>query len=198
MPAISRVWLRSLSEYSTWPYQNGFAFSRGGADAVGYVPMRRRQRRMKANPSGPEGLALQGASAALHGLGVESTTPGAARLASAPLQSQRGSRGILGQAPRPLCLPHRALDALEHRIHIGVGVHGAQQPGAFVILDEGLGLRFVHLQALADDLFLVIRPLDQPMRLAAFLGVRGRPVLRGVHIEYPSAVLADSAAGQSL
>jgi hypothetical protein len=33
---------------------------------------------MKANPSAPEGLALEGASA---------------------LQSQRGSRGILGQAP---------------------------------------------------------------------------------------------------
>src|SRR5882724_8206852 len=54
---------------------------------------------MKANPSAPEGLALQGASAALRGLAVESTTAGAARLASAPLQSQRGSRGILRQAP---------------------------------------------------------------------------------------------------
>ena len=54
---------------------------------------------MKANPSGPEGLALQGASAALRDLAVESTTAGAARLASAPLQSQRGSRGILRQAP---------------------------------------------------------------------------------------------------
>jgi len=54
---------------------------------------------MKANPSGPCGLALQGASAALRGLGVESTTPSAARLASAPLQSQRGSRGMLRQAP---------------------------------------------------------------------------------------------------
>src|SRR5450631_105163 len=63
--------------------------------------MRRRQRRLKANPSGPSGLALQGASAALHGLGVESTMPCAARLASAPLQSQRGSRGILGPAPGP-------------------------------------------------------------------------------------------------
>src|ERR1700682_158270 len=49
--------------------------------------MRRRQRRMKANPSGPFGLALQGASAALRGLGVESTTPGAARLASAPCRA---------------------------------------------------------------------------------------------------------------
>src|SRR5258708_26437535 len=36
--------------------------------------MRRRQRRMKANPSAPEGLALQGASAALRGLPVEPTT----------------------------------------------------------------------------------------------------------------------------
>src|SRR5882762_11355443 len=48
--------------------RDGFAFSRGGADVVGYNPMRRRQRRMKANPSGPEGLALQGASAVLRGL----------------------------------------------------------------------------------------------------------------------------------
>ena len=66
---------------------------------LGMLPMRRRQRRMKANPSAPEGLALQGASAALRGLAVESTTACAARLASAPLQSQRGSRGILRQAP---------------------------------------------------------------------------------------------------
>jgi hypothetical protein len=49
--------------------RDGFAFSRGGADEVGYVPMRRRQRRMKANPSAPEGLALQGASGALGGGG---------------------------------------------------------------------------------------------------------------------------------
>src|ERR1700674_4240957 len=82
--------------------RDGFAFSRGGADVVGVDPMRRRQRRMKANPSAPEGLALQGASAALRGLPVESTTAGAARLAFAPLQSQRGSRGILRRAPRPL------------------------------------------------------------------------------------------------
>jgi enediyne biosynthesis protein E7 len=57
---------------------------------------------MKANPSGPKGLAPQGASAALRGLAVESTTAGAARLASAPLQSQRGSRGILRQAPKAM------------------------------------------------------------------------------------------------
>jgi hypothetical protein len=41
---------------------------------------------MKANPSAPQGLALEGASAALRGLPVESTTACAARLASAPLQ----------------------------------------------------------------------------------------------------------------
>ena len=54
---------------------------------------------MKANPSAPEGLALEGASAVLRGLPVEPTTGCAARLASAPLQSQRGSRGTLRQAP---------------------------------------------------------------------------------------------------
>src|SRR5450755_4699612 len=80
--------------------RDGFAFSRGGADVVGYHPTGRRQRRMKANPSGPEELALQGASAALRGLAVEPATACAARLASTPLQGQRGSRGILRQAPR--------------------------------------------------------------------------------------------------
>jgi hypothetical protein len=48
----------------------------------------------------PEGLALEGASAVLRGLPVELTTACAARLASAPLQSQRGSRGTLRQAPK--------------------------------------------------------------------------------------------------
>src|SRR5258708_691700 len=54
---------------------------------------------MKANPSGPKGLALQGASAALRDLAVEPATACAACLASTPLQSLRGSRGILRQAP---------------------------------------------------------------------------------------------------
>jgi hypothetical protein len=40
---------------------------------------------MKRNMSGPVGLARRGAAAALHGLTVESTTAGAARLASASL-----------------------------------------------------------------------------------------------------------------
>src|SRR5882757_7567074 len=62
--------------------------------------MRRRQRRMRGNLPGPEGLARRGASAALHGLPVVTTTGGAARLASAPSPCQRGSRGILRQAPR--------------------------------------------------------------------------------------------------
>ena len=70
------------------------------ATKLGSIPMRRRQRRMKANPSAPEGLALQGASAALRALSVESTTHGAARLAFAPLQSQRGSCGIFRQTPK--------------------------------------------------------------------------------------------------
>jgi len=47
---------------------------------------------MKANPSAPEGLALEGASAALRRLVREPTTARAARLASTPLQGQRGSR----------------------------------------------------------------------------------------------------------
>jgi hypothetical protein len=58
-------------------------------------------------------------------------------------------------------------------------------------------LRFVHLQTLADDFFLVIRPLDQSMRVAALLGMRGRPGRRDIHIENPSAVLTNSAAGQA-
>src|ERR1700728_3572673 len=91
--------LRSLAEDSTWPRREGFALSRGGADEVGLNPMRRRQRRMKANPSAPEGLAPQGASAALRGLAVEPPTTGSARLASAPWQSKRGSRGMLRQVP---------------------------------------------------------------------------------------------------
>src|SRR5258708_16520896 len=72
---------------------------------------------MRGNLPGPEGLARRGASAALHGLPVVTTTGGAARLASAPCAlshgagqaqlhrtdirpCQRGSREILRQAPR--------------------------------------------------------------------------------------------------
>src|SRR4029077_8237460 len=69
---------------------------------LGMYPIRRRQRRMRGNLPGPEGLARRGASAALHGLPVVSTTGGAARLASAPSPCQRGSREILRQAPRLL------------------------------------------------------------------------------------------------
>src|SRR5258708_22888356 len=54
---------------------------------------------MKPNPSAPDGLALEGASAVLRRLAVAPTTACAARLASAPLQGQRGSRGMLRQAP---------------------------------------------------------------------------------------------------
>jgi hypothetical protein len=68
---------------------------------------------MKANPSAPEGLALEGASAVLRGLPVESTTACAARLASAPLQSQRGSRGILRQAPRHVAQPEPLRDTAD-------------------------------------------------------------------------------------
>ena len=68
---------------------------------LGQRPMRRRQRRMRGNLPGPEGLAgpfaraqplglggptnpCEGASAALHGLSIVSTMDRAARLASAP------------------------------------------------------------------------------------------------------------------
>src|SRR5258708_35743530 len=54
---------------------------------------------MKPNPSAPDGLALEGASAVLRRLAVAPTTACAARLASARLQGQRGSRGMLRQAP---------------------------------------------------------------------------------------------------
>src|SRR3981081_1938198 len=83
---------------------------------LGRYPIRRRQRRMRGNLPGPEGLARRGASAALHGLPVVTTRGGAARLASAPSAlsngvgqaqlhrtdirpCQRGSREILRQAP---------------------------------------------------------------------------------------------------
>jgi len=42
---------------------------------------------MKANPSAPEGLALEGASAVLRGLPVESTTACAARLHPLPCRA---------------------------------------------------------------------------------------------------------------
>ena len=54
---------------------------------------------MRGNLPAPEGLAGRGASAVLRGLAVKPATAGAARLASAPSPSQRGSRGILRQAP---------------------------------------------------------------------------------------------------
>src|SRR5450755_4551150 len=54
---------------------------------------------MKRNLPGPKGLTGGRASAVLRGLSVEPTTACAARLASAPSPCQRGSRGILRQAP---------------------------------------------------------------------------------------------------
>src|SRR5450631_2690852 len=54
---------------------------------------------MRGNLQGYDGLAGGGASAVLRGLSVVPTTACAARLASAPSPCQRGSRGILRQAP---------------------------------------------------------------------------------------------------
>src|SRR5271156_1684081 len=90
------------------------------------------------------------------------------------------------------------LDALEHRIHVGIGVHDAQQPVGLVVLDQRLGLRLVHLETLADDLFFVVGTLDQPMRIPALRGVRERPRRGGIDVENPSANLADPAPGQAL
>src|SRR6202790_3613778 len=50
--------------------RGGFGLRRGGADEVGWDPIRRRQRRLRPNPPGPEGLVLQSASAALRGLPI--------------------------------------------------------------------------------------------------------------------------------
>jgi outer membrane protein len=69
--------------------------------------MRRRQRWIKRNLSGPGGLAGRGASAALCGLGVAPTTPCAARLASAPSLRRSGSRGLVRQAPSGLGHPRQ-------------------------------------------------------------------------------------------
>src|SRR6266404_2112871 len=110
---------------------------------------------MRGNLPGPEGLARpfaraqplrhggttdprEGASAALHGLPVVSTTGGAARLASAPRAlsngvgqvqlhrtdirpCQRGSRGILRQAPDGAGL-HWAFSILCARILKGLDI----------------------------------------------------------------------------
>src|ERR1039457_5820402 len=65
---------------------------------LGQDPIRRRQC-LTRNPPGPEGLVGGGASAVLRSLAVAPATARAARLASAPSPSQRGSCGILRQAP---------------------------------------------------------------------------------------------------
>src|SRR6266436_9077025 len=82
----------SLSGYFPWPRPR-----QAEPTTLGSNPIRRRQRRVRGNLPGPEGLARRGASAALHGLPVVTTTGGAARLASAPSPCQRGSREILRQ-----------------------------------------------------------------------------------------------------
>ena len=91
------------------------------------------------------------------------------RRAGAGRKSERGCSRLSADANRRTAI---ASDALEHRVHIGVGVHDAQQSRRLVVLDQRLGLRLVHLQPLADDFFLVVRPLDQAMRFAALLGMR--------------------------
>src|SRR6266852_9469526 len=73
----------SLSEYFPWPRPRQIS-PKGVAEPtrLGSDPIRRRQRRMRGNLPGPEGLARRGASAALHGLSIVATMDRAALLAS--------------------------------------------------------------------------------------------------------------------
>src|SRR5260370_23937578 len=87
---------------------------------------------MRGNLPGPEGLARRGASAALHGLPVVTTTGRAARLASAPSPCQRGSREILIQAPRPMSqmTPREIVEELDKHI---VGQKAAKRAVAIAL-----------------------------------------------------------------
>src|SRR5208282_5554593 len=98
-----------------------FASAEAEPTKLGELPMRRRQRWLKRNLPGPFGLAGRGASAALRGLAVVPTTASAARLASAPSPSQRGSRRILRQAPS-MSLPSRWARFRSQAGRIGFGV----------------------------------------------------------------------------
>src|SRR5882757_3923824 len=101
---------------------------------LGSDPIRRRQRRMRGNLPGPEGLARHfaraqplylavpadlcaGASAALLGWSIVPTMACAARLASAPSPCQRGSRELLRQAP---CTRRSTHPAHADVLHFGV------------------------------------------------------------------------------
>src|ERR1700690_3558913 len=103
----------------------------------------------------------------------------------------------LGAGPRRLGPLDHALETLEDELHVRIGIHDLEQPVVPVVLDQGFGLRLVDLEPLADDLFLVVRTLDQARRFTALLAVY-RPLRgRGVYVEYPAAVLADAPAGQA-
>src|ERR1700674_2882903 len=117
---------------------------------------------MKANPSAPAGLALQGASAALRGLAVESTTAGAARLASAPLQSQRGSRGILRQAPANTC---SGIDARPRTTKIQGGTLCAQFTRISQVSEQG-----------AVPMIVMTRSQDHVEAINSTLRKAGHPV----------------------
>src|SRR5450631_4078432 len=132
-----------------------FASAEAEPTWLGRDPMRRRQRRMKRNLPGPAGLAWGGASAVLRGLAVALATSCAARLASAPSPSQRGSRGILRQAPKhaaaALTAVHQLYDGLGvpvRRIHgpvllaaVSCALRHSAQLGALLVLDARTSLR---------------------------------------------------------
>src|SRR3984957_933761 len=125
--------------------------------------MRRRQRRLRGNLPGPEGLARRGASAALHGLPVVTTTGGAARLASAPSPCQRGAREILRQAPksRPICSLIVAalcvLSVLLAHADRAAAVTAATDVAAPVTAAAAAADPFVHPPALERDIRFWIR-----------------------------------------
>src|ERR1019366_10111199 len=93
---------------------------------------------------------------------------------------------------------HRALNALEHRLHVGIGIHHAQQAGRFVMFYERLGLRLEDLQPLADHFLFVVRPLDHRRTVAALATMRRRAGGRRIYIEHEAANLADSAPAEPL
>ena len=124
----------------------------------------------------------------------ERRDPGAARRAEGPgagvahgavpvgLAARGNRRAVATSLGGPLSQAPPCADAVEHRLHVRVGVDDAQQSALLVVLDQRLGLRLEHLEALADDLFLVVRPLNQLRAVATLIAVRQRT--RGAPCRY--------------
>src|SRR5450755_3429660 len=129
---------------------------------------------MKRNLPGPKGLTGGRASAVLRGLSVEPTTACAARLASAPSPCQRGSRGILRQAPDVYtqCSKCETVFRLSAEILRAAGgqvrcgkcgevfnalAHLAEDPSAFTIAETEIDLEFR-----ADSILESPAPMTRP------------------------------------